>query len=186
MLSRFAPAINYTNVDVQNVFGWPFGFVLGLFFFLNYNNLSWWIQLRSPALSLCVWEIIGAKGSCELSVLGRNLIAICILGMQNFPWVSERGYVPECFLPGGQSRGRLQAEKPAVCDYVHKVLCLRHSSQRSDNSLQLCFWVPGCRKASHLASLCLKFFVSILQSLLVSLVILFLFPLNMILSGHFF
>lgn len=155
-------------------------------FFLNYNNLSWWIQLRSPALSLCVWEIIGAKGSCELSVLGRNLIAICILGMQNFPWVRERGYVPECFLPGGQSRGRLQAEKPAVCDYVHKVLCLRHSSQRSDKSLQLCFWVPGCRKASHLASVFLKFFVSILHSFLVSLVIVFLFPLHMLLSGHFF
>lgn len=80
-------------------------------------------------------EIIGAKGSSELSVLGRNLIEICILGMQNFPIVSERDNVPECFLPGGQNRGRQRAEKPAVCDYVLKVLCLRHSSQRSDNSL---------------------------------------------------
>lgn len=43
------------------------------------------MQLHSPALSLCVCEIIGAKGSCELSVLGRNPTAICILGMQNFP-----------------------------------------------------------------------------------------------------
>lgn len=144
MSSRFAAVVNHTNVDVQTVFGWPLGFVL--LFFFNYNNLSWWIQLCSPALCLCVCEIISAKGSCELSGLGRNLIGICILGMQNFPWVSERGYVPACFLPGGQGRGRLQAEQPAVCDYIQKVLCQRHSSQRSGKSLQLCFECPAAER----------------------------------------
>lgn len=94
------------------------------------------MQLCSSAFSFCVCKIIGVRGPCELSVLGGNLMWSAFLGMQNFPWVSKWCYIFEGFLPGGQGRWRLQAEKPSLCSCGHKVPPLKCASQRSDNSGQ--------------------------------------------------
>lgn len=146
-------------------------FLVGFFLFIwNYNNLCWWIQLCSPVLFLCVYKITDAKGPCELSGLGKNLIVICIFGNAKFPLSKWMGLHLWMLFGWGQSSWRLQADKPAVFDYGHKVRCLGHGSQRSDNSLQLCFRLLGYWKASYLESLCLKLVISILHSLQVSLV----------------
>lgn len=116
-----------------------------------------------------MYKIIGAKGPCELSGLGKNLTVICIFGNAKFPlskWMGLCLWILSAWILSawGQGSWRFQADKPAVCDYSHKGRCLGHGTQRSDNSLQLCFRLLGCWKARHLESFCLKLVISVLHS----------------------